>query len=510
VWEVRANGYYYPNQGKNTLQDLGLTEARISDNNIVFTHSYAVEQVYNGMDMEVGRSVIKNLKGYAAYYNYENEITGGRLRLTYDINDRLQLVGSSQYDDVRGWQTMAGVRYTLGKSLAKTGTIQDKLYAPVVRDMTVPVKTLPNYNEDEVDTTVKVYVAQGDVTQGLGNGSFANPMTLNEALAASHEGDIIYLLDGEYDITAPITLKENQTLWGSGSDLEYNGFLLKAGTDAQRPLLRVNNTTGTSWTTCETTRSCAIHVTQTSSYGGFELEEVNTGGTQVFNGLYINTGLNEAISLTDLKIHGFANGNGIFAEGGTLIASDIHSHDNRRGIRFNTRATTDYLELTGSQFNDNTIDGVFIDGRNSEINTIAYQISNTSMQGKLEAGSDSLTVWDTNVSVSESQIKGTEDGLRRALFFAGGGMVILNNMEKIEGRIYVAESERNNTVLTINNPTYFVGDFSLTSSDLYSHVTVNYKDSQGQEAPPFHPTDINGASCGISGGVGSCSNPPPY
>jgi hypothetical protein len=528
-FDLRINGYYYPKQDSSTINDLGLggTPYLVNTNsgsNVAFAHYYSTEQVYSGADVEIGSSLfgVKKLRGYVAYYNYEDTINGGKLRLTYDFSPRIQLLASTQHDDVRGWQTLTGVRYWFGKAPTQTGTTLDRLLEPVVRDMTVAVQEFSSVPVDELQNT-KVYFASGDAASATGNGTPSNPMSLEEALHASGEGDIIYLQSGTFVTDKPIHLKKEQTLWGAGDALTYEGYTLIGGTTA--PEIQVSNS---ATETCDS-RYCGIYVTESSNYKGFNLSELDTQGARVFEGFLINAESAEGeVNINNVKVHNMSN-TGIRVTANTLATltvEDSHLHNNGyagfhakngdiviKDTEINNNDVGIYLQdaksvlIDTTQSHDNTNSQLWI--KNGTLNTTPYQINSSSFSGESTFQPIFVAITFAEVNMNQVSITNTQEDEAQdtTLYLDEGAEIIMTNQSNIiGGRIYIADEDLSTGIagsLIIDTPDTINTDISFV--DL-GYFNVSYIDGTTPTQFVLNNESQVGNSyhCTIAAGVGSC------
>lgn len=144
-WSVRTNFYFLPNTGEKKIGGSTTSTAVITQ----------YEQAYSGAEIELGHNLgLEGLTGSVSHYNYGNVIKGNKLKLGYLVNNYISLTTSVQHDNVQGTVVKAGLSLFMGSVPSRKNSIFDRLRAPVVREMTLPVfeyETLVPKSKPSVD-----------------------------------------------------------------------------------------------------------------------------------------------------------------------------------------------------------------------------------------------------------------------------------------------------------------------------------------------------------------------
>jgi Inverse autotransporter, beta-domain len=441
TWDIRANLYLYANTKSTNIVDQGQVNAFVSGNNILYTHLYDIERVYNGGDIEVGRTLgLNNLRGYLGYYNFGNEIKGPKARIEYQVNPRVALSASTQ-TDTRGWLTYAGVSYWFGKTtLPNSAGISSRMLDPVVRDMTVAAKVTNSYAEYDLDAR-NIYFAQpsgASMNSVVGVSAENGPTiySLQDAIAASKENDIIYLVGGTqpYDITNGIALKSGQTLLSSTQDLSVNGFLIKQAT----PTNNVQFING------------GITVADGAILNGFSLD--GTGIAETQNGITING--TSAVTISNVSVTGFAHdasSSGIAVLGAAPVTlTNITSDANGVGLTASAGQIT--INGTSNSFQNNTQGGGIVIEGTAALETLSNANTSGNVGDGILLNSSNLTDTVTlNNITSSSSVTGNGIWIKQAGTVNFTGTTITSN--------------NSSAGLRVNNPDVTVTIANITSDD---------------------------------------------
>ena len=536
TWEVRTNFYYYGNAGVENVTDQGQTSVFIQDTNIDYNHLYDVEKAYTyGGDIEVGRTLgLDALRGYVAYYNYGNVINGGRVRASYDLDDRWQLVGSGQYDAARGWLAYGGVNYWIGKTQPHTGTAIDHMRDPIVRDMTIGVKKINSYNEIDTDTR-NIYFTS-PTGSNAGTGTQNDPMSIDAAVARSKAGDFIYLEKGtqDYALLSAIHLSAGQTLWGGGANLNIMSaqgktFLLKPASGGAAPVLNAGATTLSGF--CGALVECAIYVDQTSSYGGFTLNGESTQharqGFQIAGSNTINVDISD-ITVQNFNFTGVAQSSGIRVENTgmktAVTLTSVTSNNNYYGLRVDHGMVTVDKPIAGrsqtsSNFNNNVGTGVLVGG-DSTIGTVTDAVvnlynsqTNSNFEGIYAQYGGEINLYDSTIS-NNTDVGVNADGANSQINIYGASSITNNtsagfyatnnsNIDVYSGAIISGNASAqiwadSGAIINVTSPTTLVGGVQSFNTGIGGTIHIDYNGT----LTTFGPNTFG--SCNISGGMGDC------
>jgi hypothetical protein len=131
-WSLRSNFYLYPGENTHKIRDISRTATTIVS---------LYEQVYSGTDVVLGHNLgIENFNAYIGYYNFGGTIKGNKLRLEYQVNERVAFNASVQHDTHRGTLTRAGISVFMGQAISPTNSLAQRLRAPIIRDLTVAAR----------------------------------------------------------------------------------------------------------------------------------------------------------------------------------------------------------------------------------------------------------------------------------------------------------------------------------------------------------------------------------
>ncbi len=140
TWEGRIN-YYQPISKRREIRSKSQeTYFRFGHDKVATMTSYDVP--LKGMDIEIGRRIIKGLKLFGGYYHFQGNgvrtMNGVRTRLAYKATQRLMIEGEAQYDTIRKSSFAGGLRYTIPFGRTDEPTPMDELMTQsIVRDIDI-------------------------------------------------------------------------------------------------------------------------------------------------------------------------------------------------------------------------------------------------------------------------------------------------------------------------------------------------------------------------------------
>ena len=297
-WDVRGN-FYLPEEEAFLISSNG--SARLSENAIYETNNY--ELTMRGSDFEIGHSVFTpKIRAYVGgYYFYSDKLTtsnkdvidkqsftGTRARLVITPWDFLRIELESQKDEAREDNHFFGIRLTIGfggKKQTAPNSLEKRMTEPVIRD--IDIVALPtDAKEKQVlaanGKNQKIYFVNNELSAS-GDGTYENPYkTLAEAESATASYDIIYVYKGDGTISGQnsgITLKDNQKLYGQGTDFIVNNSVLIAAsgyskitnTDPGSSLYVANGSVS------QTNKTTGIKLANNNEISGIEVSKIARG-----------------------------------------------------------------------------------------------------------------------------------------------------------------------------------------------------------------------------------------
>lgn len=259
-WDFRAN-YYYPMDDYKVVGQ-GDKTGIVRGNDILIDQDI-LHVTYSGFDVEVGRKLPFYDKAslFVAYYDFDSEasksvtssaiedasgFSGYRVRGELQLldTDKMNIELNAEYsdDDLRDDNLFVGLNigFKFGgkdKQIAKT-SLEKRMTNKIVRDIDVVTQVIVPERKvalDEYGRKQKIYfVAPGSDRHG--DGTEGNPFSLEEAVTSGKvgEGAIIYLTEGNYDMTHNIKLQDFQKLYGVGTDLVVNNVRVRAGSTSRK------------------------------------------------------------------------------------------------------------------------------------------------------------------------------------------------------------------------------------------------------------------------------------
>lgn len=187
TWDFRTN-FYIPFGKKEykTTVNASRSSVQLIGHDVRAHVVTDYEKSASGYDVEIGRVIpgIKDLRAYAAYYDFTDGIRGPRLRFEYEYTSQLSFNAAIQYDEVRDTQAFVGFSYTFGgvKNYNRKYPLLKRMMAPIVRDVDIVV--VNDSGEDELIEYKDVYYAVDNDTGPGGDGTAENPYgSIQEALA---------------------------------------------------------------------------------------------------------------------------------------------------------------------------------------------------------------------------------------------------------------------------------------------------------------------------------------
>jgi hypothetical protein len=491
TWNFRTNFYAYLNAKKTNIVDQGITNGFVQGNNILYTHLYEIEKVYNGADVEIGRTLGSDkLRGYVGYYNFDNTIKGPKARIQYQVNERLGINLNTQ-DDVRGNLTYLGVNYWFGKTtLPGANGISDRMLEPVVRDMTVAAKITDSYIEYDTDPR-SIYFANPTATTGAGTQS--NPMSLQQAFATAKNNDIIYMLhsDQAFDLGGEdLTITSGQTLLSSASSIYGYGSLSNIKVLSGDP------------TQHATFKNGGLNITGAATLDGIHLE-----GSTATNNLHgINITGDEPVTLSNINISGFtvdsysaginisgnstvtfnnvtsnANNHGLIAQNGKITikgTANSFSHNLGSGIKISDNAGLILLE--NADISDNGGNGIYFDGTNPTLTITSVTVNHNGNNG-LYADKGAITINGVSNSFSDNFNNGINIRNLANLSTLKNADVSDNGTTTESDGIYLADANYNTILDSVtvngngaNGLEIYAGDITITGAgNSFSHNAFN-------------------------------------
>lgn len=292
-WSYGAN-VYMPIGSKavtdHSYDNVGLVTSTTNSSlqNIVYTNGQ--EKALPGADAEIGYtpSQFNNLTTYLGGYYFKTSdvptISGPRARITYDIPwlntnnpaNYVRLESQVQYDNVRGTQWAAGLRFSFGfggNKTAKLTGIERRMLDYVQRDYNIV--TAGNSNASQ-RTLTKADGSPVNVKVAM------DPYSLNQGI--TNNADVI-MVRGTISGLSTVKLNNNQTITGTNYSFD-NGKILTlpgAGTlnnqGSNSPLLQVaNNNTITNLNLQVDPGQIAIQNANGKSVGQLNINGINTNG----------------------------------------------------------------------------------------------------------------------------------------------------------------------------------------------------------------------------------------
>jgi hypothetical protein len=246
-WDVKANAYMPLNKDKEYFTpNIGSSTPYLAGTGIfVDTAGYIVEEAQPGGDVEVGyrlpvfESKLDAVRiyggGYAFIGDQTDDVIGGRVRASVDVNPLVNVGARFQYDEPRGSQGFleATLRFPFSaKKRFQTNRLRARLDESPERDIDIVTgaKVDNGLRKEVVNTasgqTQRVIHVDNTAATG-GDGSKENPFnTLAAAQAAMLDNDVIYVHRGDGTATGMnqgiVINKNNVQLIGSGTDFVYD------------------------------------------------------------------------------------------------------------------------------------------------------------------------------------------------------------------------------------------------------------------------------------------------
>lgn len=223
TWDFRAN-VYLP-IGTKEYNHTTYQQGVIDNHTLIAYYNTNKERAFAGGDIEAGRTLGTNrLRGYVGAYSFGEDLTGPRIRATYQLNDAIQLNAAVQYDNTNQFQYLLGIRYSIGGAKAKNpNSIYNRLTSEVVRDL--DIKTTSKISEGVLVEPDKIWFVDPQGNDS-GVGTSDSPFkTIEEAVSKAPENAVIFIKgdsDAAHQLKDILTLKDGQTLWGGSNNLYWN------------------------------------------------------------------------------------------------------------------------------------------------------------------------------------------------------------------------------------------------------------------------------------------------
>jgi hypothetical protein len=259
-WDVKANAYIPLNMDKEYFTpNIGQTSPYLSGTGIfVDTNGYIVEEAQPGGDVEVGyrlpvfESKLDAVRvyggGYAFIGDQTDDVIGGRVRASVDVNPLVNVGTRFQYDEPRGSQGFleATLRFPFSaKKRFQTNRLRARLDESPERDIDIVTgaKVDNGLRKEVVNTasgqTQRVIHVDNTAATG-GDGSKENPFnTLAAAQAAMLDNDVIYVHRGDGTTTGMnqgiVINRSNVQLIGSGTDFVFDTERFTTRRSGQKP-----------------------------------------------------------------------------------------------------------------------------------------------------------------------------------------------------------------------------------------------------------------------------------
>jgi hypothetical protein len=488
-WDLKAN-VYAPLSNPNVVAvtpSAGGAPVFTGTGVYVDTLGVTVEEPQPGIDAEVGYRLpvaeqhIDSFRVYGGFYAFKgqesDDVVGGRMRASVDINPLLNVGASFQYDEPRGGQAFleAKLRFPFSaKKRFQTDRLRARMDESPERDIDIVTGTIQDDGRNKqilnAQTGQEQRILHVDNTAANGgDGSAENPFnTLAQAQAALRNNDTLYIHRGDGTTTGQdqgiVIDKANVSLIGSGTDFVYDhtrhsvsGYKeqqLSSGTllaSASAAPVITNNTT---YIPQDHLTGTGIVVTGDNTYiSGISIQDVQRHGIYVFsNDQQVMNSLTISDVFLDQNINNGSYGIYMTAHGGIInniditgvtaidrvgISSLIALSADQNGSIQNVNLSDANLTSTGTSRGILVVSGLTDNGHISHV-----AINNTIMNNV----SDGIRVDARNDGVID-QITITENDITQASQY---GISTVNSHRSVISNIIVNDN-------TISNSLYGLG-----------------------------------------------------
>jgi len=378
TWDFRLNSYISLS-GKEEHISGADSDPYLAGTGIFYDRAgRIIEEPQSGFDAEIGYRLpvfeqnVDAIRlyggGYAFYGDITDNVIGGRVRATIDINSVVSVGARFQHDDIRGSQGFAEATIRFPFKAKKTFQ-QDGLRARLDESAERDIDIVSGEKiADKGGTAAVLNSATGTAqrvihvnnTSIAGDGSAENPYaTLAAAETASAAYDVIYVHAGDGTTTGMdqgiVLNKTGQMLVGSGTDFIFdNGNFITS---------RGDNLSGTIIAEASTAPVITNSQISIDEYTG--------------NGVLVTA---ENVTVAGITVDGASrNGVAVLADGTTMSASNIQniiSRDNvRNGIYFHAYngGVIDTVAAEKNFLENNALEGLVaqVSGTNSGMNDVS-------------------------------------------------------------------------------------------------------------------------------------------
>ncbi|MGE3803889.1 MAG: inverse autotransporter beta domain-containing protein [Gemmataceae bacterium] len=361
VWEWRGNVYIPIGQQRAGAGSTGFFNPQFVATNISLDRFAFFETAMNGVDTEIGRSLLVrdrlNLRGYVGFYHYSNDnvptANGIRGRLEAWVSENLSFNFAVQNDAVFDTTVTGGLAMHLGglpRGLRRTAPLQAKLGERVVRDPNIVVQRSEEFRRElAIDPATGAPIEVRHVSSSAapgGDGSIEHPFqNLTQLQNGSGPNMILFAHSGSVFNGEGIALQNSQRFLGEGIPYFFTAtqgtFLLPTATGGTvQP--RILNAPGNAVMLASNTEVANFGISNAALNGvrgigvnNFNLHDLNiqgagdngiyltgvTGTGLIVNNTIANNGRGADVTGTSSALGGDGYGNGILIESSNFSGS---------------------------------------------------------------------------------------------------------------------------------------------------------------------------------------------